>query len=75
LHELLDVICHLKGKSAVSKSAATRERLKQRISDVADDLITHSVQLLAQEVGERAVELRRIRSSAEDLLAWARGRG
>ena len=51
LHELLDVICHLKGKSAVSKSAATRERLKQRISDVADDLITHSVQLLAQEVG------------------------
>ncbi len=75
LHELLDVICHLKGKSVVSKSAATREKLKLKISDGANDLIASSVQLLAQEAGERTAELRRIRSSAEDLLAWARRKG
>jgi hypothetical protein len=75
LHELLDVICHLKGKSAVSKSAATREKLRLKISDGANDLIASSVQLLAQGAGERAAELRRIRSSAEALRAWARRGG
>ncbi len=75
LHELLDDICHLKGKSAVSKSARTREKLRLRISDGANDLIASSTQLLAHGVGEGAAELRRIRSSAEALRAWARRGG
>ncbi len=74
LHALLDDICHLKGKSAFIKTDVTREKLRLRISAGANDLIASSVQLLAQGAGERAAELRRIRSSAEDIRAWARRR-
>ena len=79
LYELCDVLYDLRARAVIDKRVATRKKLKIRIIDGADDLLSLTSGLTlespsgssGQGVAERSAEWRKIRSKAAELREWA----
>lgn len=79
LYELCDGLYAIKARAAVDKRVAARRKLKKKIVEGANDLLTSSNGLIletpsgssAPVVEEELVEWKKIRRKAEELRAWA----